>query len=386
MDLMQKKFNKINVAFIGGGISSVVGYSHKVAIEMDGRFRLVAGCFSKKQSINEKTAKDWMLENCNLYDNWCELMERERDSVDVIIVLTPTNQHTDIIISAIKHGYFVVSEKALCSSVEDAQNIKRVIDDNNGYLAVTYNYSGYPMFRELQEIINSGKLGKVLNINAEMPQEGFVKLNKQTNNVPDPQNWRMSDTTIPTISLDLGVHVHQLIKALISQKPLSVVAIQNSFGKVKSVIDDVNCLIKYDGGSTANIWYSKSALGYKNGLRLRVFGSKGSAEWLQTNSEYLSLTDTYGHSISIDRSNQDLLVANQNRYNRFKPGHPSGFLEAFANYYDDIYEEIISIKKNEFTKERYVYGIDTAIEGLKLLQSISISSKTLQWESMSSNS
>jgi len=130
----------------------------------------------------------------------------------------------------------------------------------------------------------------------------------------------------------------------------------------------------------ANIWYSKAAMGYKNGLKIRVFGEDGSAEWLQTEPEYLKITDKYGHTSCVDRSNQDLIVANQDRYNRFKPGHPSGFIEAFANYYADIYEEISCKKEGKNKLDSQVYGIDVAIEGLKMLEAISNSSHTEKWE------
>jgi predicted dehydrogenase len=378
--MKSKNNKKLRVAFIGGGISSVVGYSHKIAIEMDGKFQLVAGCFSRENQINIETSREWMLEGCKLYDSWLELLNNEKESVDVIIVLTPTTSHTQIIITAIEKGYFVVSEKALCPTSKEAKEIKNTLESYNGYLAVTYNYSGYPMYRELQSMIQLGSFGRINNIHIEMPQEGYAKVNKRGGRVSIPQPWRVKDCDVPILSLDLGVHVHQLIKALTYQVPISVVSQQNSFGKVPGVVDDISCLVNYSDGLVANIWYSKAAMGYKNGLKIRVFGEDGSAEWLQTEPEYLKITDKYGHTSCVDRSNQDLIVANQDRYNRFKPGHPSGFIEAFANYYADIYEEISCKKEGKNKLDSQVYGIDVAIEGLKMLEAISNSSHTEKWE------
>ncbi|HOM11316.1 MAG TPA: gfo/Idh/MocA family oxidoreductase, partial [Spirochaetota bacterium] len=39
--------NYFEIGFIGGAINSAVGTVHKIASQMDGKFKLVAGCFSK---------------------------------------------------------------------------------------------------------------------------------------------------------------------------------------------------------------------------------------------------------------------------------------------------------------------------------------------------
>jgi predicted dehydrogenase len=137
---------------------------------------------------------------------------------------------------------------------------------------------------------------------------------------------------IPTISLDLGVHVHQMIDFLTGEKPIELVAIQNSQGNFKQVVDNSMCIARYTNNLVCNIWYSKAALGYRNGLRVRVFGEKASIEWYQMDPEFLIYHDNAGRKITLDRANADIEIANDLRYNRFKSGHPAGFLEAFANH------------------------------------------------------
>ncbi|MBY0416955.1 MAG: Gfo/Idh/MocA family oxidoreductase, partial [Pararheinheimera sp.] len=311
--------------------------------------------------------------------DWRQLLVEEQDKVDVLIVLTPTPLHKDMVIEALRHGYPVVCEKALCMNKQEAEAIQQVVEETKGYLAVTYNYTGYPMVRELAAMIRQGMLGKICHIHAEMPQEGFMKFNKKTMAPIIPQAWRLKDQTIPTVSLDLGVHVHQMIKFLTGEKPQTVVATQTAYGGFSAVVDDVNCLAQYSHGITANIWYGKSALGHKNGLRVRVYGDDGSAEWFQMEPETLHLTDKFGHQRMIDRSYQDLLVVEQSRYHRFKAGHPSGFIEAFANYYLDIADEIINFKSGEVSGSNFVHGVDTSLEGTHFLEAISVSAKTKNW-------
>lgn len=46
-----------NIAFIGGGVNSAIGRSHYIAAQMDGKFKLVAGAFSRHAEINQRQEK-----------------------------------------------------------------------------------------------------------------------------------------------------------------------------------------------------------------------------------------------------------------------------------------------------------------------------------------
>ncbi len=62
---------KLRLGFIGGGINSAVGNTHLIASQMDNRWEVAAGCFSKDRNTNRQTADSWNIEN--LYDSWEEL-------------------------------------------------------------------------------------------------------------------------------------------------------------------------------------------------------------------------------------------------------------------------------------------------------------------------
>jgi predicted dehydrogenase len=209
-----------------------------------------------------------------------------------------------------------------------------------------------------------------------MPQEGFIRRNPATNATNIPQSWRQLDHGVTTLALDLGVHLHHIVSFLTNCKPLELVAKEDHLGNVTNVVDNVNCIVKYSNGMICSMWFGKSALGYRNGLRVRLFGTEGAAEWTQTDPENLYLCDKYGSKRTIDRSDPENLVANLPRYCRFKPGHPAGFIEAFANYYADIAEAIAG----QNVSHRYVAGIDTALESMHFLEAISISSRSNRWE------
>ena len=130
---------------------------------------------------------------------------------------------------------------------------------------------------------------------------------------------------------------------------------------------------------------SKTAIGYRNGLRLRIFGEKASAEWMQKNPEELYLSYNNGIRQTIDRGSK-CLIANKSRYNRYRPGHPAGFIEAFANLYYDIAENLISFNKNKINKNDYTFDLDHSLRGLELFSSSCKSNNSRRWQTINYSS
>lgn len=369
----------LKVGFIGGSVNSAVGYAHFAATQMDGLFEIVAGCFSRDTATNTATALRYAIASDHVYANWQDMLGAEKQNLDAIVILTPTPDHDESIIAALEAGYNVICEKALTDSVAKAENIKRTLAATGGFLAVTYNYSGYPMIRELRRLIEDGALGHILQIQVEMPQEGFIRKNKN-GAASQPQSWRLRDGDIATLHLDLGVHVHQLVQYTTGLQPLEVVAISERFGDFPGIVDDLNALARYEGGAVANFWYSKTALGQRNGLKVRIFGDMASAEWIQTNPEILSVSYADGRREILDRGALNLLT-DMARYTRFKPGHPAGYIEAFANLYADIYQNLRAHQDGTLGEavSREVFGVELAIDGLQFLEAMSQSVRNQCW-------
>lgn len=367
----------LNLAFIGGSIRSAVGTTHNIASRMDNRFAVVAGVFSLHEEDNMETARAWNIDKSRVYRNYQELLINEKGRIDAVVVLTPTTFHTDIVIDAIESGYPVICEKSLTASVDEAIRIKETFLKCKGFLAVTYNYTGYPMVREMRSLVQNGAVGTLSQIQIEMPQDSFIRVDSQQRPL-QPQQWRLSDTDLPIVSTDLGVHLTNMISFVSNEKPVDLIAIQKNYGNFE-VIDTVASIANYTNNLLCNIWFSKTALGYRNGLRIRIFGSKGSLMWYQMEPESLILTDTKGKTSVLDRANLNLTVSNQPRYTRFKAGHPAGYIEAFANCYCDMADALYDhIDRNEARSE-YVFGIDHALNDIKVLDAMNNSARNNEW-------
>jgi len=66
---------QLKYAMIGGGTGSFIGDVHRKAIAMDGKARLVAGCFSRNYEDTLKTGETLRLDKSRLYRNYDELLK-----------------------------------------------------------------------------------------------------------------------------------------------------------------------------------------------------------------------------------------------------------------------------------------------------------------------
>ena len=94
-------------------MSSAVGRVHRIAVEMDQRFEVVAGCFSRNLSTNQKSAVRYGVAPTRTYVDLDELLDNESGQLAGILILTPTDQHKSQVMRCLAAGVPVICEKAL---------------------------------------------------------------------------------------------------------------------------------------------------------------------------------------------------------------------------------------------------------------------------------
>ena len=363
---------RFKLGVIGGGINSAVGRAHFCASRMDGNFEWHAGHFSRAKGVQEASMNAYGV-GLSLVDENGKINLLTALECDAILVLTPTPDHAKTVKQLLSANIPVICEKSLATSTAELSTIP---NRDTNFLAVMYNYTGYPMVREMRKLIENGSTGRILSFEADMPQEGYLRDGSK------PQLWRLKDGAIPMLHLDLGVHLHHMIRYLIGSKPISMTADQRTCSKF-GVIDSVNALVNYNNGMRGSMRFGKSSLGARNGLSISVHGEFGSLSWRQTDPENLYCATSTGVQRIIDRGDINCLECNQARYQRFKVGHPAGFIEAMANVYDDIASHLgdyYELKKGEsFWVNPEVGDWRTSMEGLQLMEAMVESAETGLW-------
>lgn len=356
---------KVSLSILGGGINSAIGRAHLSALQMDGLFRIRRACFSRDRRINQLSAQEYHLDDVELLNNEAELLTA--NSSDAVLLLTPTPQHYDQIQTSIHNFTNIISEKALTTSFAQIKDLSQLNKVKKRNLFTTLNYSGYPMVREIAKRIEENEIGQIYFIEINMPQETFSRHY-------DIQDWRKRDYAIPCISLDLGVHVFHLLNFLSSEKFSLSYGINRKIKNIYNVVDNVTCeLISASQNIVAQLNFSKIHLGERNGLRFKVIGELGSFAWTQEIPDHFFLSTSHGEKTIIDRGSK-LIHAGESRYQRFKAGHPTGFIESLANLYRDFYVAI-----NESQPKYFISGIDEAVDFASIFDTSNSSWKEINW-------
>lgn len=362
---------KIKVAMIGGGLNSAIGRVHEISLKMDNMYELKAGCFSRDENINIDSASAFGVDHSNIFNSPEALVKNMKEKIDALVIATPIESHFKYINLAIDNGLDVISDKPLLSNVKECNLLSKKLTSSSNNVYSIFNYTGYPAIREIKELVLNEELGHIFKVMIEMPQDSYLRLKNQKA-LSLIQKWRLHDGEIDCLTLDLFVHIHSLIAFILDNpKPVELQSWARSIANAsKGLIDEVDSIILYENDLHVNSWYGKAALGYRNGLKIRIFGSKGSVKWVQEDPEKIILSDKNGDIKIIDRISRNSLVTTKERYNRFKAGHPSGFIEAFTNYYTDIAHSIINQ-----VPHRNIISTDVALQGIRLASALRESSK-----------
>jgi len=83
---------------------------------------------------------------------------------DVIIVACQDGMHHHYIIEALKHNLDVITEKPLTIDEEKCRALAKADAKSKGEVRVTFNYRYAPPATKIRELIESGKIGRVVSI------------------------------------------------------------------------------------------------------------------------------------------------------------------------------------------------------------------------------
>jgi len=380
--ITQSKDKPLKLAFIGGGVNSAIGRVHFISSQMDRKFEVIGGMFSRDSAIQAATENYFSINKAVTFRNLDDFFNKKNE-YDALVLLTPTPTHFEFIKRALQEKLPIICEKAFVANTSESKEVLSRLGNQQLRNIVTFNYSGYPMVRLMQHLVLNGDIGKPVNIRISMPQEGYLKLNPKTGKINLPQDWRQQDGVIPTILLDLAVHCLHLGSFITNQNPSEVFARFKHHARVTSVIDDVEVLAEYPSEMLGSFWFTKSALGKQNGLTVEIYGSEGSMTWLQEIPNSITFSNAFG-DVKILKFGQNLPIINESRYERFKPGHPSGFTEAFANLYWDAYSYLKSDLSN-FLDTDYVPSMQVASKGIDILEAMVKSNETSTWRPVEYN-
>ena len=373
------KNKKIKIGFVGGGPSSFIGYTHRLAARFDNRFDFVAGVFSRDKKKSIDFGSSLGLDPSRCYANYSEMAKKESnrsDGIKALGIMTPSGDHYKIAKLFIENKIHIICDKPLTATIEDAIKLQKLVKKNKIVFALTHNYSAYPMLREAKNLVEKGKLGKVLLINVEYPQGYTVGIKKKDEK--STLKWRLDKKMCgPSMILaEIGTHSYHLLRYVTNLEAKEISAEVNSLSSEISVDDNAFLILRMNNKARASIWVSSAATGGENGLKIRVYGTKGAVEWFQDEPNHLKFTELNKSAKIITRASNDVSDFSL-KSSRLAAGHPEGFFEAFSNIYTEFADCILSNNKTNHTFP----NIEDGVKGIKFIFAAKKSSNNnSKWE------
>lgn len=323
---------------VGGGKGAFIGAVHRMAARLDGHYEFCAGALSSDPDRALSSARELGVAEDRSYPTYIDMIGAEAaraDGIEVVAVVTPNHLHYPVAKACLEAGLHVICDKPLTVTVGEARDLRRIARACGRILAVTYNYSGYPMVRQAQEMIARGDLGRIRVVQGEYAQDW---LSRDIESSGQKQAaWRTDPAKSGAGGCigDVGTHIYHLMGFVTGLKVEALCAELTTFVPGRKLDDNAELMLRFKGGARGTIWASQVAVGCENGLQLRVFGEKGGIAWRQESPNELIFSPLGEPPRRMTRGGPGTGKAAA-RLTRIPAGHPEGYIEGFANIYSEI--------------------------------------------------
>ena len=340
---------RIRLGMVGGGQGAFIGAVHRIAARLDDQYVLVAGALSSEPRRAIASALELGLHRDRAYHDFAAMAAGEAaraDGVEAVAIVTPNHLHAPAASALLRAGIHVICDKPLATTVAEARDLVRLTKETGKVFAVTYNYSGYPMARQARAMVAAGELGDIRVVQVEYAQDWLTERLEATGQ--KQAAWRTDPAQAGAGGAlgDIGTHAYHLACFVTGLTLESVCADLTTFVQGRRLDDNAQMLLRFEGGARGMLWASQVAPGNENGLKLRVFGSKGGLEWHQENPNELRYAPFGQPPRRLTRAGPGAGTAAA-RVTRIPAGHPEGYLEGFATIYTEVAHAIRAARQGK---------------------------------------
>ncbi|MCB0716378.1 MAG: Gfo/Idh/MocA family oxidoreductase [Chitinophagaceae bacterium] len=373
---------KIRMGMIGGGPGSFIGAVHRMAANLDGEIELVSGCFSSDPAKSKKTGRELFLPALRVHSSYKDMIRIEKnlpelEKMDFVSIVTPNYLHFDPAKMALENGFHVLIDKPITMTVREAKQLKEVAEKNNRLICLTHTYSGYPMIKQARQMLAKELLGAIRKIIVEYPQGWLSTAIEETDNKQATWRTNPKKTGVAGAMGDIGTHAFHLAEYVSGLQVTKICADLNTVVKGRKLDDDGNVLLQFNNGANGVLIATQIAAGEDNNIRIRIYGEKGGMEWQQDDANSLQVKWLH-KPMEIYKTGAAYLSLAAKHNTRIPPGHPEGYLEAFANHYRNFALTIKALTSHKKTKPEWLDfpSIDEGIRGMAFIENVVASAKT----------
>lgn len=373
----------IRLGMVGGGQGAFIGGVHRIAARIDGEFQLVAGALSSDPARAKASAAELGLAAERSYPSFAEMAKleaRRPDGIEAAAIVTPNHLHYPAAKAFLDAGIHVICDKPLTATLADARKLAALAAKSDALFVLTHNYTGYPMVRQAREMVARGHLGDIRVVQAEYPQDWLTTDVESTGQKQAAWRTDPARSGAGGATGDIGTHAYNLARFVTGLELDSLSADLDAFVVGRRVDDNAHVLLRFRPqgkapGAKGMLWASQVAPGNENGLKLRVYGTRGGLEWKQEDPNYLWFTPFGEPKRLITRGGAGAGPAAA-RVSRIPSGHPEGYLEGFASIYAEAARAIRAARSGRKPPKDVLYPtVQDGLEGVAFVDACVRSSK-----------
>ncbi|GIH17920.1 oxidoreductase [Rugosimonospora africana] len=358
-DKAQLRVGMVGYAFMGAAHSQAWRTVNRV-FDLPAQVTMVAVAGRDRGKVTEAAERlGW----AEAVTDWRELVSR--DDIDLIDICTPGDSHETIALAALAAGKHVLCEKPLANNVAEARAMAQAAATARASGVRTmcgFNYRRVPAVALLRRLVEEGRLGDIRHVRATYLQDWIT----------DPQFplvWRLQKDLAGSGALgDIGAHIVDLTQYVTGQRIAGVSALTETFVKRRPLpsasaglsaspagdeagaqtatgevtVDDAALfLARLDGGAVATYEATRFATGRKNGLRVEINGSLGSAAF---DLERLNELEFYDATVPATRQGFTRILVTEPDHPYLSawwpPGHIIGYEHSFTHEMRDLIEAV----------------------------------------------
>ncbi len=359
------------MGMIGGGTGAFIGDAHRRASRICNDYELVCGVFDSDFEKSKTFAKEENIIASRCYESVDALIKGESalpadERMEVVAIVTPNALHYSFAKSFLTAGFHVVCEKPMTMTVAEALDLEKLVAEKKLTFALTHTYTGYPMIRQMRDMIASGVLGTIQRIDAQYYQ-GWINSIIHGTGSRITGVWRLDPKHAGVSSCmgDIGVHAFNLIEYTTGLEVKEVLSDLNPVKEDVRLDLDGTVLIRFSKNLRGVIRASQVCGGEENNLTIAVYGSGASLKWSQENPNYLyMLSDNEPTKVFKPAHGYNGQLAEAGH--TMPAGHPEGIYEALANIYKGTAK---SIRGQKYTPGEFP-TVHDGVRGMKFIHSV----------------
>jgi len=341
-----------------------MGRIHRAAIERSGCLQLVCGAFGSTRQRSFETGRALEVDPKRVYGLYRDMFRREakvegEERIDLVTILAPNNMHYPVAMAAFDAGFPVFCEKPMSCNMDEAQNLKRRTLMGAPLYAAAYLFPFYPALVSLRAAVAAGELGAIRRIDATwfhgwMGQRLETAGNRSALWRADPHRCGAGGAVV-----DLGGPCFLLAEWASGLKAASLCASGRPAVPGRVLDDDATVLLRFENGALGSLRVSQIALGEAGGIRLSLYGDKGSAHWRQSEGDAWTFAGPDGARETRRASGATAPTAGPNRF-REPYGDDEAFVAALAAAYADFARQVEAEREGRPAEGECV-GVDLAL-------------------------